>query len=230
MRISKLTILSAGVLLASAVQLSAQQRYYHSDGRIAISKEPLIVAGSVTRIDIDGTDTRVVIPPVMPPPPFRLVDYLDLSEQNMTYYIASRDTFQIRYAAMGVQKATDQRVRDLATVILRDRRNELNLVREIISENGDGVGTDPIDRDPELKRLRELVKDLDGMSAGPAWDGAYLRTVFFLHQNEIDVQNANHKNLHDDDFEKLNRESISSKTQTRDAARTIAQSLSVTLP
>jgi hypothetical protein len=197
----------------------------------------MIVAGSVIRLDIDGTDTRVVIPPVMPPAPFRLSDYLDLSEQNLTYYIASRDSFQIRYAAMGVHKAHDARVKDLATVILRDRRNELNLIRNIIA-HGDtkdkghhaGVGTDPIDRDPFLKRLRELVKDLDDMPAGPAWDGAYLRTVFFTHQNEIEVQNANHKNIHDDDFEDLNKESISSKTQTRDAARTIAQSLSVTLP
>jgi uncharacterized protein (DUF305 family) len=223
--------LSVGALLAASARLEAQQRSYYSDERIAVTKGALY-RSAITNLSVKGSDTRISIPPVMPAEAFRLVDYLDLSEQNLTYYMATRDTFAIRLASTAEQKASDQRVRDIATMIWRDRTNRAADVDEIIrvEQGGEGVGTAALARDAELQRLRELAAHFDTLSAGSAFDAAYLRTVFFLHQNEIDVLTANLKNAHDDDFERLIEDSIRSMTQTREVVRTVSQAMGVSLP
>jgi predicted outer membrane protein len=227
-RIPTVTLLSVGALLACAVQLSAQQRYYRSDDRIVISKEPVFFRGTVTRIDVDGENTVITNRPVEPAPPFRLVDYTYITEANMTYYMATRDSAEIRMAQIALEKASDQRVRDVANRIIQERTDRSARVWHILKH--DDVGMEPIADDPERKRLRELVKELDGMSSGSSFDAAYLRSVFFLHQNEIDVLSTNLKNAHDDDFEDVIEDSIENLTQTREDIRTVAQSLSVSLP
>ena len=229
-RISTITLLSTSVLLAAAAQLEAQRLYTYSNGSIPVSKdrEP----PRIERFSVKGEDRTVTIPPVMPAEAFRLVDYLDLSEQNLTYYMASRDNFEIQLAAIAGQKASDARVRDLAAIIGNDRKNRVALVDEIIREenHGEGVGVAQLQRDPEMGRLRELVAHFDKLQPGQDFDAAYVRTVFFLHQNELDVLNANIKNAHDDDFERLIKESIKSMTNTREVIRSVAQSMGVSLP
>jgi uncharacterized protein (DUF305 family) len=232
MRISKWTLLGAGALLAYAVQLSAQQRYYRSDDRITITKEPVFLPSVVTRIDVDGEDKTIKIPPVEPAPPFRLVDYMDLNDQGVLWYMVTRDSAQIRLASIAQQKASDSRVRDIATSIVDYRSNHINkVVHDIDHEHhGARVGDQALPRDPEMLRYRELVRTLDRLPSGPAFDAAFLQSEYFLHQNEIEVLNANYKNVHDDETEKLIKHSIRSQTQTRDVVRTVSQSLGVNLP
>lgn len=230
-RTSTWTLLSAGALLAGGAQSEAQQRSYYSEERITVSKGALYRA-PIENVSVKGSDITISAPPVMPAEPFRLVDYLDLSEQNLTYYMATRDTFQIRLASIAQQKASDQRVRDIAAMIWRDRTNRAAEVDEIVrvERHGEGVGTQALTRDAEQQRLRELVVHFDTLSSGSAFDAAYLRTVFFLHQNEIDVLNANIKNAHDDDFERLIEDSVDSMAQTREVVRTVSQAMGVSLP
>src|SRR6266513_2114886 len=97
--------LSAGFFLAAAAIAGAQQtRYAASDTRIRISKgEP--TKGYTTRIDVDGRDTTIVFP--VPARAFRIDDYMNLTEANITAYIASRDSIEISLARVAQQKATD---------------------------------------------------------------------------------------------------------------------------
>jgi predicted outer membrane protein len=220
-------LLSVGSLLAGAVPLQGQQRMYASDERISISKDAP-VPGRIDRVSVKGSDATITIPPVMPAPAFRIEDYRDLNENNLAYYIATRDTFEVRLAAIAQQKAVDSRVRDVAMVIERDRMHRLAETKDVLTH--DDVGTEPLARDAELARLRELVVVLDALPSGQEFDAAYLRSVFFLHQNELDVLSANLKNAHDDDFEDVLEDSFTPLTRTRDVVRTIAQSLGVSLP
>lgn len=229
---TKWTLLACGVMLvATAGSLAAQQRsFYSSDTRIGITKgEPVAFAPPViTRVSVKGNYTVVTVPPVLPAPAFRLVDYLDLSEPMLTSYLSTRDTFQLRLVSIVQNKATDPRVRDLALMIARDRESRLNQTVEIITD--EGVGAEMLARDPEQARFAELLAQFDAMPSGSAFDAAFLQSEFFLHQNEIDVINANIKNAHDDDFEDLLEDSANGLTQTREVIRGLIESLGLSLP
>ena len=222
--------LLAGLLLAAvAMPLAAQQRsYYSSDSRIAVSKAPVYAPSRITHVSVKGNDQTIEVPPVYPAPPFRLGDYLDLNEQNLTAYMALRDTVQIRLAGIAQAKATDTRVRDLALMIQNDRVNRIVQTTEVITD--EGVGAAPMARDVELYRLAELIQHFDRMPAGAAFDAAYLQVVFFLHQNEIDVLSTNIKNAHDDDLEDLLEDTINAMTNTREITRGLTQAMGVSLP
>jgi hypothetical protein len=222
--------LLAGLLLAAvAMPLAAQQRsYYSSDSRISVSKAPVYAPARITHISVKGSDVTIENPPVYPAPPFRIADYWDLNEQNLTAYLALRDTVQIRLAGIAQAKATDTRVRDLALMIQNDRVNRIvETTESIVDEH---VGSQPMARDVELYRLAELIQHFDRMPAGAAFDAAYLQVTFFLHQNEIDVLTQNLKNAHDNDFEEVVEDAIENLTNTREITRGLTQAMGVSLP
>ena len=225
--------LIAGLLLAAVGATAAAQRraLYSSDARIAVAKgEPPAPAppSVITRVSVKGKYTVVTVPPVFPAPPFNLGDYLDLSEPMLTSYLSVRDTFQLRLVSMVASKATDPRVRDLALLIAQERESRMAQTVEIITD--EGVGAEMLQRDSELARFVEVLRRFDAMPSGPALDVAFLRSEFFLHQNEIDVIGANIKNAHDDDLEDLLEHSTTALTFTREVLRGLIETLGASLP
>ena len=79
-------------------------------------------------------------------------------------------------------------------------------------------------------RLQETLNSLRTLSAGPAWDEAFVRFNVQHHQNELDLLNLNAKNAHDDDFEALVGATQVALTKHRDMGRTVATNIGIVLP
>jgi predicted outer membrane protein len=228
----KWVLVIAVTTLSVAGSLEAQKRVasgrrVSSDYRIPVSKEPpTFVKGTETRINVDGTNTEIRAPE--PPPAFRLVDYSNLNEQNLAAYLATRDSILIRIGYTATQKGTDPRVREFANRIVQGRTWHLNETWKMITE--EHVGYDPVPNDYNLTRLRDLVAHFDTLSPGPAFDAAFLRVMYYEHQNETDVLSTNLKQVHDDDFEDFVQDSIKGFPKTRDESLALLQALGQSLP
>ena len=218
----------AAAVVVTGMPLGAQARYAASELRISRSKEPIVMPSQISRVDVKGNDTTIYFKQPEPLPPFRLADYVGLSEPQITNYMATRDSAQIGLARLAQQRVTNPAVREFAANIERDRTRELAETEEIITD--EGVGFEPRQNDYALARMVEVIQSLNKMPSGPEWDLAFLRTQFFLHENDVQVLTANRQNAHDDDLERHMDQGIKDATRTRDGARNLAQALGMTLP
>ena len=223
---SWIVVAGAGAVALALSPADAQTRYASSDVRIRTSKEPVV--SRIERVDVKGRDTTLVFRQPDPTPPFRIEDYTGLSEPQITNYIATRDSAHIGLARLAQQRATNPAVRDLAVQIEQMRAAELDKNYEIITD--EDVGVEARQGDYALTRLVEVIGSLNQMPAGPQWDLAFLRTEFFLHENDLQVMRTNLPNAHDNDLEYHMKESFQRATNTRDAARSLAASLGMSLP
>jgi putative membrane protein len=208
-------LLGATALLASAA--AAQ------DQRIPISKDRRVPATSTTS---DGT---VALTPVAPPvlPAFSLTVYPALTEKNITAMMATGDSLEIQIGDLARTKGTSQGVRDYGAMLAMDHRAHLTKTHEIIVD--EKVGAEPIPDDVEGARLRAMLTWLQSTPASASWDAALLRFQAQHHQNVIDVLSANLKNAHDDDLEDHIEKSLTSLAKHRDAAKSTATSLGITM-
>jgi len=212
-------------------QTQAQSRSYsYSDRRISISKDgpppPQPVRGNVTRIDIDGTDTR--IEPRIPLPAFRIADYLNLNDASLVYHMATRDTMEIAMAQLAQSKATSQSVRDYAIALERDRTVRLGKVIHVLNDHNTGsvAKTD----DYALARMHELFVRFSNEPSSPTWDVNFMKVMFFQKQNEIDVLSENRVNVAVEDVRDRVDYSLRMLTTERELARNILNGFGATLP
>jgi hypothetical protein len=218
-------VVAVGILVA-VVPLGAQQRtLYSSDVKIGVSKdEPRPF--TMVRIDVKGRDTTIVFRQPEPMPAFRIDDYLGLDEQQLTAHMASRDTVQLLLVRLAQQRVVDPSLREWA--MGTDKNHSWTLERTI--KVIDDVGAGARQRDYELARMRQILNEMESMSSGPSWDAAFIRTQYFLRQNEIQVLQANFENAHDKDLERLIRDKIKVLETERDQLWNLAGSLGVSLP
>ena len=120
-------------------------------------------------------------------------------------------------------KASDQRVRDYATMLVSDHSTHLAKTIEVITD--EDVGAEPLAFDPEVIRMREVLTALRTRAGSADWDAAFLRFQISHHQNEIDLLTPVIKNAHDDDLEELIEGTLQSLAKHRDAARSVATTL-----
>lgn len=213
-------LLGAGALLVTSAEAAAQDRMQGSG--IRISKDGSTATTSTLTTTTSGGDVTLATTP------FTLSAYANLmTEGNIMAHLATGDSLEIELASLGQTKATDQRVRDYATMLATDHRAHLPEVLEMYDEDITPV---PMASDPEGMRLRETLNALRSMPAGSAWDAAFVRFNVQHHQNELDILNANVKNAHDDDLEELIDATLTSLTKHRDMGRTLATNLAITLP
>jgi len=223
------TLVIAGGLLTAASVLQAQGSppRYANDTKIPISKEPLMpVKGTVTRVDVDGTNENRMMP--APVRAFRIEDYSNLSQAQLAYYLATRDSLLIAIDRIALNKVVDPTVRNFAATQEQERTKHLAAVEHQVTAKG--VGTEPIPNDYAQDRLRELVAQFDTMSSGPAFDAAYMKVQYYEHQNEGQVLVVNKPNVHVEDFEDVVEDSIEGFAKVRDQTYAILTALGVTLP
>src|SRR6185503_14541475 len=159
---------------------------------------------------------------------FSLTSYANMTEANMLAHLLSGDSLEIELASLAQLKATDPRVRDYATMLATEHRD--HLAKALRMTPDEHITPVALVYDPEGIRLQETLNSLRTLSAGPAWDEAFVRFNVQHHQNELDLLNLNAKNAHDDDFEALVGATQVALTKHRDMGRTVATNIGITLP
>lgn len=209
---------AAAVLLAGTA--GAQAR---TGSGIPISKD---APAPAVRTTSSGTvDSVKVTPAVLPT--FSVASYQTLTEKHMTHIMAGGDSLEIQLGHLAHAKGTAQGVRDYGMMLANDHTAHLAKVMEIITD--EDVGTAPPPSNVEGDRTRAMLAWLQNTPPGKEWDAAYLRFQAQHHQNLHDLFSANIKQAHDDDLEQLIEASLKSFLKHRDAAKSTATSIGVTI-
>lgn len=209
-------------VLAIANAAGAQTRSGGSG--IPITKDA--PAASVrTTTSSDGLVAPATSPAVLPT--FSVAAYGPLTEKHMTYLMAGGDSAEIQLGHLAHMKGTAQSVRDYGMMLVNDHTAHLAKVQEIITD--EDVGAEAPPTNPEGARMKAMLAWLQSAPASKEWDAAYLRFQAQHHQNNIDLFNANLKQAHDDDLEDLIEKSLLSFAKHRDAAKSAATALGVTI-
>lgn len=205
-----------GALVLVAATAEAQ------DTRIPITKDR-------PRVGTTTSSGEVEMAPVAPAvlPAFSVASYPTLTEKNITAIMAAGDSLEIQIGDLARTKGTAQSVRDYGTMLGTDHRAHLAKTIEIITD--EDVGAEPVPNDVEGARLRGMLNWLQTTPASAAWDAAFLRFQAQHHQNVIDLLTPNVKNAHDDDLEDHIEKTLQSLAKHRDAARSTATTLGVTM-
>ena len=209
-------LLGACSLATGALELAAQ------DQRIPISKDRPAVSTTASGGDVTMAP---VAPAVLPA--FSVASYPSLTEKNITAIMAGGDSLEIQMGDLARTKGTAQSVRDYGTMLGTDHRAHLAKTMEIVTD--EDVGAEPLPNDVEAARMRGMLNWLQTTPASAAWDAAFLRFQVQHHQNVHDLLQANLKNAHDDDLEDHIEKTLQSLMKHRDAAKTTATTLGVTL-
>jgi predicted outer membrane protein len=218
MKHTRTMVLGALLIAASA---SAQER----------------MAGSGLRITKDGgevsttpstTTTVVTVTPLNLRTAFDISSYGALNEKQIAYLFAAGDSAEIEMGHLAHTKGTAQSVRDYGMMLANDHTAHLAKTMEIITD--EDVGSEPIPNNNEGARMKEMLSWLRNNAASANWDANFLRFQAQHHQNVIDILNLNIKNAHDDDMEDHIEKSLTSLAKHRDAAKTAASGLGVTIP
>ena len=213
---TRISVLLGAVAIVAATAADAQERMQGSGIRVQKSEFDVSTTPSRTTVEVATGEVTLTTP-------FDITAYRDMTEKNMTAHMAAGDSLEIQFAELALSKATNQRVRDFASMLLNDHRAHLAKVHDVaVTED---IGYQPMSFDPEGMRLRQMLANLRSMPAGTNWDAAFLRFQAQHHQNEIDLFSATIKNAHDDDLEDLIEDTIESLSKHRDTARSIATTL-----
>ena len=151
-----------------------------------------------------------------------------VSDSAVVAHMATDDSLEIGIARLAAIKATEQRVRDYATILASDHEAHLASTARVI-EN-EHIVPQASANDPGGTRLREMLAWLDTATAGTAWDAAFLRFQVAHHQGEIAALNANSMNAYGGALAEHMRRSLLALAKHRDLARSVATTLGVSLP
>lgn len=209
---------AAALVLASA--LGAQTRPNGSG--IPISKD----APPVRTTTSEGRVAPITSGPAVLPT-FSVAAYGPLTEKHMTFIMAAGDSAEIQLGHLAHTKGTAQSVKDYGMMLVSDHTAHLAKVHEIITDEDVGVEAPPTN--PEGARTKAMLAWLQNNPASREWDAAYLRFQAQHHQNLYDLFSANLKQAHDDDLEDLIEKSLVSFTKHRDAAKSAATGLGITI-
>src|SRR5437867_6214643 len=187
-------LLGAGALLVAANAADAQTRTAPGSG-IKVSKEqPSTTTSSApNKMLRDTTSTTTILMDTTLGPRrmatrFDVTAYTNVTEPNIIAHLASGDSVEVQIAQLAQTKATDQRVKDYATMLVTDHQAHLGKVLHVMSDKN--IGSLPLANDPEGARSLQLLDMLTNMSAGTQWDAMFVRAQVRHHQNEIDALNA----------------------------------------
>jgi len=219
-------LLGTGALLVTSAVAGAQDRAQGSG--IKISKDNSVPAQVSTVPSTTTTTVTSAGDVTINSTAFSLTSYANMTEANMLAHLLSGDSLEIELASLAQLKATDPRVRDYATMLATEHRD--HLAKALRMTPDEHITPVALVYDPEGIRLQETLNSLRTLSAGPAWDEAFVRFNVQHHQNELDLLNLNAKNAHDDDFEALVGATQVALTKHRDMGRTVATNIGITLP
>src|SRR5438034_2701500 len=232
-------LLSAGGLLVAGSAASAQTRTAPGS-RIKLSKEQPTTTSS-TKMIRDTTTTTTIVNTPAPAPTMadttmgarRMATRFDVTannnvtEPNIIAHLASGDSVEVQIAQLAQTKATDQRVKDYATMLVTDHQAHLGKVLHVMSDKN--IGSQPLANDPEAARSMQLLNWLTNMTAGAQWDAMFVRAQVRHHQNEIDALNAMRPMVKTEDLRDVVDATLPALTKHRDAGTSVATQLGITL-
>jgi putative membrane protein len=225
MKVPTRILLGVGVVLAVSATAMAQTPAAGSGIKVTKEKAP---ATTTTTTTTTSTVTTVRGGEVTLTPPFSLSIYgSQLTEANLINHLIMGDSIEIRIAQLAQTKASDQRVRDYATMLVTDHRDHLMHALHVMTD--EKIGNVPFANDVEAQRMQSLLTNLTNMAAGSAWDALFVRAQVQHHQNELDILNANLKNAHNEDLEDLVEHTIGAVTKHRDAGKSLATTIGISL-
>ena len=180
-------MLGAGVALLASAEASAQVR---AGSGILVRKDGASASTTTsTTTAVSEGDVAVVTLT-----PFELAPYANMNEKNMTAHMSASDSLELQISRLAQTKASNQRVRNYATMLVNDHSSHLAKTIEIITD--EDVGAEPLSYDPEHVRMREVLSALRARGRSAEWDAAFLRFQVMHHQNEIDLLTPVVKNAH----------------------------------
>lgn len=150
-----------------------------------------------------------------------------VDEKQLTRIMAAGDSLEIQLGHLAHAKGTAQGVRDYGMLLANDHTAHLATVMKVIMDDGVGAADPPAN--VESDRARAMLGWLQDNPASREWDAAYLRFQVQHHQNLYDLLSASIKAAHDDDLEELLRATLNSLTKHRDAARSTATVIGLTV-
>ena len=160
-------------------------------------------------------------------PAFDIAAYNNLTEANMIAHLAAGDSVEVKIAQLAQTKATDQRVKDFATMLVTDHSAHLGKVLHVMTDKN--IGSQPLANDPEGARSMAQLNRLTSMPAGAQWDAMFLRGQISHHQNELSILNAMHAVVKTEDLSDVLDQTIQAVTKHRDAGQSVATTLGVTV-
>ena len=161
-------------------------------------------------------------------PRFDVSPYANMRDNDIVAHLATGDSIEIVMADLAVLKATDQRVRDYASMLSKDHNENLAKTLHVISDQH--ITPAPLPGDLEISRMRKMAILLENWPGGRDWDAAFLRFQIRHHQNEIDVLNKNIMFKHAEDLVDHMQRTRTTLGKHRDSARAVATTLGVSVP
>jgi predicted outer membrane protein len=213
-------LLGATMVLATSASAAAQTA---SGSGIRVSKDRTTSTSTVT----STTTTAVAGGDVNSVPAFSLSMYPTLTLTNIAAHMLSGDSLEIRLAQLAQTKATNQAVRDYATMLANDHAAHLSHIIDTYKD--EDVVPAPLANDVEGVRLKQMISNLTAMAPGAAWDAAFVRFAVQQHQNEIDLLSANTNSVHGHEMHELMEDTIAALTKHRDAGKSTATTAGITL-
>ena len=243
MNVIRTTLLfSAGVLLVAGNAATAQTRTAPGSG-IKISKEQPPATSSTPAATTTTTTTTTVVTPAPAPTTTVMTDtttgarrmatrfdvtaYNNVTEPNIIAHLATGDSVEVQIAQLAQTRATDQRVKDYATMLVTDNQAHLGKVLHVMSDKN--IGSQPLANDPEGARSLQLLNWLTSMTPGAQWDAMFVRAQIRHHQNEIDALNAMRPMVKTEDLRDVVDATLPALTKHRDAGTSVATQLGITL-
>ena len=228
-------LLGAGAMLVVSNTASAQTR---TGSGIKVSKEQPTT--STTPAATTTTTTTVVKPAPAPTSAmtdtttprrmgtrFDVTAYNNVTEPNIIAHLASGDSVEVQIAQLAQTRATDQRVKDYATMLVTDHQAHLGKVLHVMTDKN--IGSQPLANDPEAARSLQLLNWLTSMTPGAQWDAMFVRAQIRHHQNEIDALNAMRPIVKTEDLRDVVDATLPALTKHRDAGTSVATQLGITL-
>jgi len=234
-------LLGAGAMLVASNAASAQARTAPGSG-IKVSKEQPTTSTTPAATTTTTTTTTVVTPAPAPTTSvmtdttmgsrrmgtrFDVTAYNSVTEPNIIAHLASGDSVEVQIAQLAQTRATDQRVKDYATMLVTDHQAHLGKVLHVMTDKN--IGSQPLANDPEGARSLQLLNWLTSMTPGAQWDAMFVRAQIRHHQNEIDALNAMRPIVKTEDLRDVVDATLPALTKHRDAGTSVATQLGITL-
>jgi hypothetical protein len=213
---SRCTLLGVGALMVASAAHAQDPRNGNGYGSgIKVRKEAPVVNGTSTTIYVPGTTTTMEEPWNIRFTQFDINAYNAMSEPNVAWHVATRDSLLAQLGSIAASKLTDSRTRDfVARAASEDASGDwqayagksrsnppghLAKINEIVVD--ERVGSAQLSPDPEIERLGQAIQKFTLMPAGGIFDAAFFRFIVEHYQNEYNLLARGRPNAHDDDFE-----------------------------
>lgn len=151
----------------------------------------------------------------------------NMRDENITEHLYAGDSLEIAIAQLALNRAQDQRVRDFASVLVRDHQEDMRLVRELITDEDIGRARHPADT--SASHMLHMYQKLSGLT-GAAFDREFLIGQVHHHAMDLAMLPGWREAARDDDLEQHLDKLRPILESHRNTAQQIATAMNITVP